>query len=156
MFAGRGNCAVFVEPSERFSVPRPKDLETPFILDCASMSHSSASELEKEGQKGFEDKNTPDSQLTEAQEHLVVEAGTRPFTEKDDVERNSEAEGVEGERDGEGALSRVSSRPSVNNIKSVPNGGLRAWLQVLSSFFVFFNVSVAVMERGERHFANRV
>lgn len=33
----------------------------------------------------------------------------------------------------------ASSKPSVNNIKSVPNGGLTAWLQVLGSFFLFFN-----------------
>lgn len=33
----------------------------------------------------------------------------------------------------------ASSKPSVNNIKSVPNGGLTAWLQVMSSFFLFFN-----------------
>lgn len=33
----------------------------------------------------------------------------------------------------------ASSKPSVNNIRSVPNGGLTAWLQVLGSFFLFFN-----------------
>ncbi|KAF2767565.1 MFS general substrate transporter, partial [Teratosphaeria nubilosa] len=31
------------------------------------------------------------------------------------------------------------SKPSINNIKSVPNGGLTAWLQVLGSFFLFWN-----------------
>jgi hypothetical protein len=34
---------------------------------------------------------------------------------------------------------RVSTRISVNNVSSIPNGGARAWLQVLGSFFLFFN-----------------
>lgn len=32
-----------------------------------------------------------------------------------------------------------SAVPSVNNVKSIPNGGLKAWLQVLGAFFLFFN-----------------
>ena len=28
---------------------------------------------------------------------------------------------------------------SVNSINSIPNGGLRAWLVVVGSFFLFFN-----------------
>ena len=37
-------------------------------------------------------------------------------------------------------LSRVKSRPdSVNNIKSIPNGGLRAWLQVAGAWVLFLN-----------------
>ena len=115
------------------------------------MSHSSTSD---ELDKDRNDKSPPQEHLTETQEDLI-ESGDRPFTEKWDVEQQSDAGDVarersrdgdgEGEDGGEGeagaAMSRVSSRPSVNNIKSVPNGGLRAWLQVLSSFFVFFNVS---------------
>lgn len=66
--------------------------------------------------------------LTEQEEDLI-EASQPPFTE----------EALEPATDG-GALEKVvSSKPSVNNIKSVPNGGLWAWLQVLGSFFLFFN-----------------
>jgi len=37
-------------------------------------------------------------------------------------------------------LSRIRSKPdSVNNIKSIPNGGLRAWLQVAGAFVLFLN-----------------
>ena len=36
-------------------------------------------------------------------------------------------------------LSIVPSKHSVTNIKSVPNGGTKAWLQVLGGFFIFFN-----------------
>ncbi|KAF2718850.1 MFS general substrate transporter [Polychaeton citri CBS 116435] len=32
-----------------------------------------------------------------------------------------------------------NAKPSVSNINSVPDGGLTAWLQVLGSFFLFFN-----------------
>jgi len=37
------------------------------------------------------------------------------------------------------AMRTVSKTHSVNNINSIPNGGLRAWLQVVGSFFLFFN-----------------
>jgi hypothetical protein len=33
----------------------------------------------------------------------------------------------------------VLVKPSVHDMSSVPNGGLRAWLQVLGGFFVLFN-----------------
>lgn len=33
----------------------------------------------------------------------------------------------------------VSKQPSVNNVTSIPNGGVTAWLQVLGAFFLFFN-----------------
>jgi hypothetical protein len=32
-----------------------------------------------------------------------------------------------------------SEKPSVNNINSIPNGGLVAWLQVVGGFFLMFN-----------------
>lgn len=116
------------------------------------MSHSSVSDDLEKDQVG-NGKPSAQPHLTEAQEDLI-DAGTLPFTEKDDVERDLQGRDA-GDGDGEGgagdALSRMSSRPSVNNIKSVPNGGLRAWLQVLSSFFVFFNVSrVAMLHRRSR------
>ncbi len=33
----------------------------------------------------------------------------------------------------------VSNAVSVDSISTIPNGGLRAWLVVLGSFFLFFN-----------------
>lgn len=43
-------------------------------------------------------------------------------------------------RRGLGDLVKVkSSVPSVNDLKTIPNGGLKAWLQVLGAFFLFFN-----------------
>ena len=95
------------------------------------MSHSSnGSDLEKE--IGF-DKEVAEKHLTEAQED-AIESLTPPFTANDEIV-DTRAADVDGE-----SLKRVQSeKPSVNNIKSVPNGGLNAWLQVISSFFVFFN-----------------
>ena len=37
------------------------------------------------------------------------------------------------------ALEKKATKFSVNNVSSIPNGGLRAWLQVLGVFFIFFN-----------------
>lgn len=36
-------------------------------------------------------------------------------------------------------VTNKSHTHSVNNVASIPNGGLRAWLQVLGAFFLFFN-----------------
>lgn len=45
-----------------------------------------------------------------------------------------------GDGQGSGDVERVvSKQPSVNNVSSIPNGGLRAWLQVVGAFFLFFN-----------------
>ena len=42
--------------------------------------------------------------------------------------------------DGTADLEQVASeKPSINNIKSVPNGGFRAWMQVVGVFFIFLN-----------------
>jgi len=40
------------------------------------------------------------------------------------------------EAESESPLQKIHS---VNNINSVPNGGLKAWLQVLGAFFLMFN-----------------
>ena len=37
-------------------------------------------------------------------------------------------------------LGKIKSNvPSVNDLKTIPNGGLKAWMQVLGAFFLFFN-----------------
>lgn len=51
------------------------------------------------------------------------------------IENAAEAEeGVDGAK-----LEKKTTKASVNNVASIPNGGLRAWLQVLGVFFLFFN-----------------
>ncbi|KAM0706933.1 hypothetical protein Q7P35_006263 [Cladosporium inversicolor] len=99
------------------------------------MSDSSFEDAEK-GARHSKDTGSP--RLTQRQEDLL-EACEPPFTEHDhdDEERND----AELRKVGTGtSMHRVpSSKPSVNNIRSVPNGGTKAWLQVLASFFLFFN-----------------
>jgi hypothetical protein len=105
-------------------------LETPSI-----MSDSSFEDAEK-GIRHSKDTGSP--HLTQQQEDLL-EAAEPPFTfhGHDDEEHNT----AELRKVGTGtSMHRVpSSKPSVNNIRSVPNGGTKAWLQVLASFFLFFN-----------------
>lgn len=96
------------------------------------MSRSSNSDVEKEI---VLEKETSQARLSEEEEDLF-EASQPPFTNLEDVEKQP-AETAE-ETDG-GPLTNVDSKPSVNNIRSVPNGGTKAWLQVLGVFFVFFN-----------------
>lgn len=113
------------------------------------MSDSSFEDAEK-GARHSKDTGSP--RLTQRQEDLL-EACEPPFTEHDhdDEERND----AELRKVGTGtSMHRVpSSKPSVNNIRSVPNGGTKAWLQVLASFFLFFNswgiVNTFGMSRNE-------
>ena len=69
-----------------------------------------------------------------------------------DVELNSATESIHGPADepienaaeadeefDSAKLEKKTTKASVNNISSIPNGGLRAWLQVLGVFFLFFN-----------------
>ena len=34
---------------------------------------------------------------------------------------------------------QISAKPSIHSLRSIPNGGLTAWLQVLGAFVLFFN-----------------
>ena len=65
---------------------------------------------------------------------------SRPRLEEKYYGSNDDIRSSEVARDAIGApLSIVPSKHSVTNIKSVPNGGTKAWLQVLGGFFIFFN-----------------
>ncbi|GAB7362043.1 hypothetical protein MBLNU230_g2077t1 [Neophaeotheca triangularis] len=92
--------------------------------------------------------SSEDYQKDHAREHLTEhqqdlrEAAEPPLTAEEDGPNQLPAESLttkEAPQEG-GDLEKVqSAKPSINNIKSVPNGGLTAWLQVLGSFFLFFN-----------------
>lgn len=43
------------------------------------------------------------------------------------------------EEDAEKSDQKEESQPQANGEHSIPNGGLKAWLQVLGSFMLFFN-----------------
>ena len=104
------------------------------------MSASSREDIEKEA--GFTRDDPRTVHLTEEQEDLR-EAAEPPFTATD-IAANGEDANANG-NDLEKVATTASSKPSVNNIKLVPNGGLTAWLQVLASFFLFFNSWVCVL-----------
>lgn len=46
---------------------------------------------------------------------------------------------------------KKSNVPSVNDLKAIPNGGTKAWLQVLGAFFLFFNSWGIINTFGEYH-----
>ncbi|OQO10511.1 hypothetical protein B0A48_03808 [Cryoendolithus antarcticus] len=89
------------------------------------MSSSSHDDIEKDA--GSLNDSVP--HLSDQQGELK-EAAEAPFT----IERDSNEHGPNGE-----PLEKVATKYSAHNIRSVPNGGLTAWLQVLGSFFLFFN-----------------
>lgn len=103
------------------------------LIIPARMSNSSLEDVEKEiGLPKSEEIDVDEPHLTQQQEDLH-EAAEPPFTALNGPISESHA--------GNGTpLEKITSaKPSINNIKSVPNGGLRAWLQVLGSFFLFWN-----------------
>lgn len=71
----------------------------------------------------------------------VEDYGEKPDTidasskESFDLENRSREEQLENGV----AATKVSTRISVNNVSAIPNGGVKAWVQVLGSFFLFFN-----------------
>lgn len=101
------------------------------------MSDSSFEDTEKGARHS---KDTVDGQpyLTQQQEDLL-EASEPPFTVRSGEDDEAKAAGLHQVRTGTSLRQVPSSKPSVNNIRSVPNGGTIAWLQVLASFFLFFN-----------------
>ena len=104
------------------------------------MSSSSFSDVEKD--VGFEkSRDSNEVQLTQQQEDLI-EASEPPFP-------------VESAQNGtvplEKTTTTASAKPSIHNIKHVPNGGLKAWLQVLGSFFLFWNTWGAINLERPQH-----
>jgi len=86
----------------------------------ASMSHDTLSGSHMEVEKDLEF-NVPDESVLNP-----MDGPTEMATEAE--------EGFDGEK-----LEKKSTKASVNNVSSIPNGGLRAWLQVVGVFFLFFN-----------------
>lgn len=95
------------------------------------MSHSSKTSSPISNHEKEEDNVGALSQgLTPGQEELR-EAAEPTFIEHGDDNNN--------DPDLEKVQTKASTKPSVTSLSSIPNGGLTAWLQVLSGFFIFFN-----------------
>ncbi|TKA32032.1 hypothetical protein B0A50_01278 [Salinomyces thailandicus] len=75
------------------------------------------------------------------EQEVLREAAEPPFTETggDDDDAATENDGRNNGETGAPLGPVVSAKPSVTNVKSVPNGGLTAWLQVVGAFFLFWN-----------------
>lgn len=99
------------------------------------MSDSSFDGVEKDAQHHTK---SDSPHLTQGQEDLL-EAAEPPFTVHDGEDVEAQGTGLRNVATGTSLRQVPSSKPSVNNIRSVPNGGVKAWLQVLASFFLFFN-----------------
>lgn len=103
---------------------------TPKIAPLASSQHTNSTE-------DFAEKHPDmDAEKAAAQPHDELAA--------DELDRDLQLEGgIEGREDlkapsehGNKDLTRINS---VTNVNSIPNGGLRAWLQVAGAFVLFFN-----------------
>ena len=92
------------------------------------------------------EKEQPSSPRSLAEEREPVEES---YEEKDGESQESPPLDEESrDREGDGGViskvpSKAASKASVNNVASIPNGGLRAWLQVLGAFMLFFNTWLA-------------
>lgn len=88
----------------------------------------------------YEHSSTSTSTATEAEKEAIAanalnEGATAPVQEEQ--EEQIDGGNVEKQVTRRSVLS--SKPPSVNNVSAIPNGGTRAWLQVLGAFFLFFN-----------------
>ncbi|KAK0935300.1 hypothetical protein LTR29_013092 [Friedmanniomyces endolithicus] len=95
---------------------------------------SSLGDLDKDVELGKERK----PELTQQQQDLL-EASEPPFTEHVFPPSDPNNHDPDPDSDGGQLEKTTSAKPSLTNIRFVPNGGLRAWLQVLGSFFIYFN-----------------
>ncbi|KAF2203387.1 MFS general substrate transporter [Delitschia confertaspora ATCC 74209] len=103
----------------------PTDLSSTSSVDDRPLANSSNENMEGES-------------LTEFMQEKNSESNIRS-TEKEEEREREEREREEREKEENGLEPVISVPPSVNNTSSIPNGGLKAWLQVLGSFFLFFN-----------------
>jgi hypothetical protein len=104
-----------------------------------TMSDSSFELTEKGGTRHSQSKEISDHPYLTQQQEVLVEASEPSSSVHDDKDVEANGDGLHQVRTGTSLRQVPSSKPSVNNIRSVPNGGTIAWLQVLASFFLFFN-----------------
>lgn len=79
-----------------------------------------------------------DPNVAETQGHRSPH-GVGHGEEVDGVTSQQFADGGEVERQVTRRSIRSGKAVSVNNVAAIPNGGTKAWLQVLGAFFLFFN-----------------
>lgn len=83
------------------------------------------------------------SSATDAEKEIIAanalnEGTTQPY--KDPIaEEHQYADGGEVEKQTTRRSTRSGKAVSVNNVAAIPNGGTKAWLQVLGAWVLFFN-----------------
>ncbi|KAI9658272.1 MAG: hypothetical protein M1821_002405 [Bathelium mastoideum] len=98
----------------------------------SSQSTIEEGDVEKEQHGGINDfANGGPVQETDAAQHAQQKESGDVVVE--------DAGGGSGGGAVEKQVTQVSAKPSVHSLRSIPNGGLQAWLQVLGAFFLFFN-----------------
>lgn len=69
----------------------------------------------------------------------MVEEEEEEISTSDHDEQNGSASKEDIEATTAASVTKKDTRISVNDLSKIPNGGVRAWLQVLGSFFLFMN-----------------
>lgn len=96
------------------------------------------------GSDSIEDGDIEKELRQDAQEEELAAAATTNTNDfanggpvQDDLGQHARQKETGALEDGVQADRQVT--PSVHSLRAIPNGGLQAWLQVLGSFFLFFN-----------------
>ncbi|KIW08340.1 uncharacterized protein PV09_01258 [Verruconis gallopava] len=101
---------------------------------------------------GNEEKHTETALATQEQPSLRTASKDDDYGDKiEEVEETSQdceyredsdpdaLQGNDAEAATAAPVEKKTTRISVNNLASIPNGGFRAWMQVMGSFFIFYN-----------------
>jgi hypothetical protein len=94
-----------------------------------------------------------DPYLTQ-QHQIIVGAPEPPFAGDNDSDIELNTAGQRHSLRQFPSNRQSANRLSASNIRSVPNGGTIAWLQVLASFFLFFNSWGIINTFGMFHHAS--
>lgn len=94
--------------------------------------------------KQYEESSSSSSVMQDTHEktfptHEHVDEGSSSHSVEHDVVTVAAPAQAQDGGDLEKHITNKSAAPSVNNVNAIPNGGLRAWCQVIASFFLFFN-----------------
>lgn len=93
-----------------------------------------ANALNEGATQPYDDPNVAEAQAQQRSPH-----GIGHGEEVDGVSSQQFADGGEVEKQVTRRSTRSGKAVSVNNVAAIPNGGTKAWLQVLGAFFLFFN-----------------
>ncbi|KAH0156048.1 MFS general substrate transporter, partial [Aureobasidium melanogenum] len=105
--------------------------------------HTQQAEASKTRPTNEEYENSSTSSATEAEKEIIAENAlnegtTQPYKEPV-AEEHQRTDGGDVEKQTTTRSIRSGKAVSVNNVAAIPNGGTKAWLQVLGAWVLFFN-----------------